>query len=258
MAETRKSIASADLLRVFARSFLIQASWSFDRMQSLGFAYALSPVLKRLYPDEGEYRSRLRLHMEYFNTQPYLASFILGAAARMEEDRASGRAGQTEVTALKNTLMGPLGALGDSLFWAGLKPACALIAVSLLMAGIPWAPLLFLVLYNSGHVWLRAELLLWGYRSSGDVLSLINRYRLTGAARLLKAVSLVVVGALVGMMPLWRPEFRPAFLPAGAAAVVWLLLTAVLVVLLRRGGSPVKLMLGLAAGCILLAYTGVV
>jgi mannose/fructose/N-acetylgalactosamine-specific phosphotransferase system component IID len=258
VTEKRKGIAPADLLQVFARSFLIQASWSFERMQSLGFAYALSPVLKRLYPDPGEYGSRLQQHMEYFNTQPYLAPFILGAVARIEEDRASGREGQTDGTVLKNALMAPLGALGDSLFWAGLKPVCALIAVSLLMTGVPWAPLLFLVLYNSGHVWVRAELLVWGYRSSGDVLSLINRYRLTSVARMCKTLSLVVLGGLFGMLPLWRPEFRPALLPAGFAAVFWLLLASALVVPLRWGGSPVKMMLGLAAGCILLASTGVV
>ncbi len=258
MNGNRKGIASVDLLQVFARSFLIQASWSFERMQSLGFAYALSPVLKRLYPDPEEYRSRLDLHMEYFNTQPYLASFILGAAARIEEERASGSGTQAEVSALKNTLMAPLGALGDSLFWAGLKPFCALIGVCLLMSGVSWAPLLVLVLYNGCHVWLRAELLVWGYASSGDVLSLINRYRLTTVARLFKAVSLVMVGALFGMVPLWRDEFKPLFLPAGASSVVWLLLAAILVVPLRSGGTPVKMMLGLAAGCILLAYTGVV
>ncbi len=48
-------------------------------MQSLGFAYAIEPVLRKLYPDQAEYESRLRIHLEYFNTQPYLASFILGA-----------------------------------------------------------------------------------------------------------------------------------------------------------------------------------
>ena len=34
-------IRGRDLIRVFLRSFLIQASWSYDRMQSLGFAYAV-------------------------------------------------------------------------------------------------------------------------------------------------------------------------------------------------------------------------
>jgi mannose/fructose/N-acetylgalactosamine-specific phosphotransferase system component IID len=76
----KRVIGTGDLLTVFWRSLLIQASWSYDGMQSLGFSYALLPVLKKLYPDRAEFEARLRLHMEYFNTQPYLAAFILGGS----------------------------------------------------------------------------------------------------------------------------------------------------------------------------------
>ena len=76
---------------------MIQASWSFDRMQTLGFAYAMLPALRRLYPNGDELTSRINLHLEYFNTQPYLASFILGAAVRLEEGRASGKIGRAHV-----------------------------------------------------------------------------------------------------------------------------------------------------------------
>src|SRR5512145_2536822 len=122
MTEGRQLIRPLDMISVFFRSFLIQASWSFDRMQSLGFAFAMLPVLRRLYPDPEGFLDRLKLHMEYFNTQPYLASFILGAAIRTEEDRASGRNRTADVSAIKNRLMAPLGALGDSFFWGALKP----------------------------------------------------------------------------------------------------------------------------------------
>lgn len=252
------TIRKIDLLKVFFRSFLIQASWSFDRMQSLGFAFAIMPALKRLYPERDEFASRLRQHMEYFNTQPYLASFILGASIRMEEKRSSGRSTAGDVSALKNTLMAPLGALGDSFFWAALKPLSVLIAVFLLMTGAWWAPILFLVFYNLWHVWLRAAVLLWGYRSSGDVVSLIARYRFTRVARIFKALALVVLGGTIGLFPLWRPEFRPAvpapgIITAGSAFLITLALAAVL----KKGGTPIKLMLGLAAISVALAYAGV-
>lgn len=96
-------------------------------MQSLGFAYAIEPVLKKLYPDRTEYEARLRLHLDYFNTQPYLASFILGAVVRMEQDRAAGKETGTDVQDLKTSLMAPLGALGDSFFWGSLKPFAVVI-----------------------------------------------------------------------------------------------------------------------------------
>lgn len=258
MNENQRTITTLDLLRVFLRSFLIQASWSFDRMQSLGFAYAIHPVLKRLYPDREEYRSRLNLHMEYFNTQPYLASFILGAAARMEQERASGRNRAVDVSGLKSALMAPLGALGDSFFWGALKPLSTVIAVAMLMTGAWWAPLLFLVLYNIWHIGLRAGVLVWGYESTGDAVALMSHYSFTKMAKLFKAVSLAVIGGILGMASIWRPELKLAVSPPGFVnAVAGLLITLVLVVVLRKGGSPVKLMLGLAAVCLALAYAGV-
>jgi PTS system mannose-specific IID component len=253
-----RTVTTLDLVRLFLRSFLIQASWSFDRMQSLGFAYAIQPVLRRLYPDPEEYRSRLELHLEYFNTQPYLAAFILGAAARMEQERAAGRERDADVSALKSALMAPLGALGDSFFWGALTPLAAVVAVALLLTGSWWAPVLFLVLYNTGHVGLRAGVLVWGFRSSGDAVALMDRYRFTKMAKLFKAVSLAVSGGIIGMAAIWRPEFKlPLFARGPLTTAAGLLITLVLVAVLKKGGSPVKLMLGLAAICLALAYAGV-
>lgn len=258
MVLSENMIKRPDLCRVFFRSFLIQASWSFERMQSLGFAYAMEPVLRKLYPDQEEYRSRVAVHLEYFNTQPYLASFILGAAAKLEEERASGRNRQADVSGMKGALMAPLGALGDSFFWGALKPLATVLAVAVLMTGGRWAPLLFLVLYNAWHLGLRAGVFLWGYRSAGDAVALMARYNFTRMARMFKAVALSVLGCIPGMITLWQPEFKPsASAPGPVLVLAGLLITLVLVVVLRTGGSPVKLMLGLAIVCLALAFAGV-
>ncbi|HSA77917.1 MAG TPA: PTS system mannose/fructose/sorbose family transporter subunit IID [Nitrospirota bacterium] len=259
MNDDRNKVETSEMLKVFWKSFLIQASWSFDHMQSLGFAYAIQPVLRKLYPDQAEYESRLRAHMEYFNTQPYLASFILGAVARMEQDRALGRNSSTDVLSLKTALMAPLGALGDSFVWGSLKPFSAVVAVSLLMADAWWAPIVFLILYNVVHVGLRAEMLFHGFISAGNAAELIARYHLTKMAKLFKAVSLTVLGGILGMLPTWRLEFKMDLpLPSAVSAFAGLVATLILVAILRRGGSPVKLMLGLAALCLALAYGGVI
>ncbi len=228
-------------------------------MQSIGFAYAIEPTLRKLYPDQGEYESRLRLHLEYFNTQPYLASYILGAAIRMEEDRAAGRTANGDISGLKTALMAPLGALGDTFFWGALKPLAAVVSVALFMTGYWWAPLLFLVFYNVWHVGLRAGMLFWGYRSRGDAVALMTRYSLMKTAKRFKLITLCVLGGILGMAPDWRPEFQPevtwSFVPM---ALSWLAVTMVLVAIIRRGVSPIKLMLGLAALCLALAYRGVI
>lgn len=246
------------LLRILARAFLLQASWSFERMQSLGFAYALAPALRRLYPDDTAFDERLRYHAEYFNTQPYLASFIIGAVVKQEEVRAAGKTAGDDIQPLKEALMGPLGALGDSFFWGSLKPLAAAIAAAMIIAGWWWGPLLYLVLYNLWHLGLRTGLLFWGYASAGDALALISHFNFTTWARLFKAVSLAVAGAIVGMMPLWGAEFRLEA-PASAPAIVSMGAgcTLLMLAVMRRGGSPIHLMLGLAAFCLALACLGV-
>jgi len=257
MAHSTAVIRTVDLLGVFWRSFLIQASWSYDRMQSLGFAFALIPVLRRLYPDPGRFAGRLAAHMEYFNTQPYLASFILGATARAEEKLASGRKTAADVDEIKKNLVAPLGALGDSFFWGSLKPFAASAAVAVLLTGAWWAPVLFLVLYNIVHVGLRFSLVFVGYETEGDVVALMSRYHFTKLARRYKVLSLAIVGCIVGTQTAWGPEFRAAWsVPSPLLAVAGLGLTLGMISLLRVGASPVKLMLGLAALCLLIAFGG--
>jgi PTS system mannose-specific IID component len=228
-------------------------------MQSIGFAYAIEPALRKLYPDPAEYESRIRLHLEYFNTQPFFASYILGAVIRMEEDRAMGRNAGDDVPGLKAALMAPLGALGDSFFWGALKPLAAVVAVALLMTGSWWGPLAFLVFYNTWHVGLRVGMLFWGYQSGGDAVALMTRHSLMKTAKRFKLITLTVLGGIIGMVPGWSPEFQP--MVSGSfllMALFWLAVTTALVAIFRRGGSPIQLMLGLAAFCLALAYAGVI
>ena len=228
-------------------------------MQSLGFAYAIEPVLKKLYPDAAEYEARLRCHMEYFNTQPYLASFILGAVVRMEEQVATSPTNE-DIAGLKSALMAPLGALGDSFFWGALKPLAAVVAVALIMTGYWWAPLLFLAFYNVWHLGLRAAMLFWGYASGGNAMALMARFNFMKMAKRFKVITLTILGGIIGMAPDWRPEFQPKdiTMPVLPLMVLWFIIVLALVAILRRGGSPIKLMLGLAVLCLALAYAGVI
>jgi PTS system mannose-specific IID component len=255
----RDTIGIPDLLAAFGRAFLLQASWSFDRMQTAGFAYAIEPVLKKLYSDPAEYESRVKLHLEYFNTQPYFASFILGAAIRLEQDRASARNAAADVSGLKDALMAPLGALGDSFFWGALKPMAAVAAVAVAMVGSWLAPILFLILFNIWHIGLRLGMLFWGYSSGGDAVALMARYRFTKMARRFKVMSLAMLGGILGMIPLWNAGFRPPWSDRPVALTLsGFFIALVLIAIMRRGGSPVKFMLGLAVICLVLAYTGVI
>jgi hypothetical protein len=71
-------------------------------------------------------------------------------------------------------------------------------------------------------------------------------------------LSLAVLGGILGLMPFWSTEFRPAFGNSNVVMASGLTITLFLVAIARRGGSPVKFMLGLAAICLALAYAGVI
>ncbi len=36
-------------IQVFIRSFFVQALWNYERMQNIGFAFAVEPFLRRAY-----------------------------------------------------------------------------------------------------------------------------------------------------------------------------------------------------------------
>lgn len=178
----RRTLAST-----FLRSFLIQASWNYRTMLGSGFAFALLPALRRLFRDDpAALEAAIRRHMEHFNAHPYLAGLALGAALKLEAEGEDPEA----VRRFKTAVRGPLGGLGDNLVWAAWLPATSLAALSLFWLGVPggWAVATFVVVYNVGHVALRA----WGFMAG------LSEGR--GVARSLGAASL----------PAWTERFRSA------------------------------------------------
>ena len=73
-------------MKTLLRSFFIQCSWNLERMQNLGFLYAIMPALKRVYPDSEDRKKAQLRHLDLFNSQPYMASPILGAVINLEKE----------------------------------------------------------------------------------------------------------------------------------------------------------------------------
>jgi PTS system mannose-specific IID component len=189
---TRGAIVSA-----FLRSFLIQGSWNYHTMLGSGFAFAMVPGLKKLHgSDPQRMDEALQRHLEHFNAHPYLSGVALGAALRLEADGADPET----VRRFKLAVRGPLGSLGDALVWAAWLPGVSVLALTLYWLGLPglWSAVVFLAVYNAGHVGLR----LWGFRIGLREGRMVGR-RLEQAdlarwtARLKEVVS-VLLGLLVG------------------------------------------------------------
>jgi PTS system mannose-specific IID component len=171
-------------LRVFLRSFAIQGSWNYRTLLGTGFAFALLPALRHIYRERAALHAAVDRHAALFNSHPYLAGIALGAVAKLEAEGAA----PDLIERFKAALRGSLGQLGDRLVWAGWRPACMLLALVLLLAGLPWWAALgsFLLLYNAGHVALRWWALRIGFESGRQVA---ERVRSTGLERLRERIA---------------------------------------------------------------------
>ena len=161
----RGKLSRGTLFAIGLRANLLQAAWNFERQQGIGWAFALAPALRRLYPDRAERLAKLAEHTAYFNTQPTLASLALGAAARAEEQQVATGADPAAMARLKAALGSTLAAMGDRLFWFSLRPFAA--AAGVLLAIVhperPWGALTLWALYALPHLGLRFVGVVWGY-----------------------------------------------------------------------------------------------
>ena len=71
-------LTKKELRATWWRSFFLQGSWTYERMQNVGWAFAMIPAIKKLYSSKEDRAAALKRHLEFFNTHPYVASPILG------------------------------------------------------------------------------------------------------------------------------------------------------------------------------------
>jgi len=180
-------VKKGDLTEMFLRSLFIQSSWNFRRMQNVGFAYSLIPLARRYRDNKERISGVLTRHIQSFNSHPYLTGAIIGSAARLEESSEDGNC--PEALRLKETLMAPYAAIGDPFFWGGLKPLSSVAGVILALEGLLVAPLFFLLVYNSIHIWIRLRGFIEGYLDGKGGISFLSAIDLPGKIRILKWVT---------------------------------------------------------------------
>lgn len=182
-------------LRMYLRSFMLQASWNFERLQNLGFFYLVLPGLRAVYGDDlpTEVRSQ---HSGYFNTHPYFAPLVAGTVLRLEERQARGLAATVDAETYKSMVMAPFAAMGDALFWGGVRPLAALIGLLFASQGSLWAPIVFLILFNLPHLIFRGGGLVLGYVQDLRSIETVQKCRLPDLAVRMKESTTILIGVL--------------------------------------------------------------
>jgi PTS system mannose-specific IID component len=236
------------LTRVFWRCLFLQAAWNRRGMQNLGFAYAIDPALRALYAEPARRAEALERHLRFFNCHPYMAAAILGGAIHHEERVAAGEEPGSGPLQYKQTLQGPLAAVGDGFFWTALRPFFGVLgAAGALLVGWP-AVVAALVAYNVIHFALRIRLFRAGYERGDGIVAEIARLELPVVADRLRAGGAAlagVAGALV-LLPAARAGGAPALLVAAAVAALGYVLLARGVPLLRAAWGAALVGAGVA------------
>lgn len=200
-----ESLDNKTLNKMAWRSMFLQASFNYERMQAGGWLYSILPGLKKIHKNKEDLSTSMKHNLEFFNCHPFLITFVMGIILSLEQKKSDVQT----IRALRVAAMGPLGGIGDAIFWFTLLPISAGIGANLSLQGSILGPIIFFVLFNVVHLGLRFGLMHWSYKVGVDGISKLtkNAKEFTRAATVL---GMIVVGALIASyvsVTLATPEY---------------------------------------------------
>jgi len=192
-------ITKQDLNKVFRRYLALNALNDYPGQMHNGYTFSMIPIIKKVYKDKEQQVAAMKRHMEYFNITPNIAGFALGISAAMEEKNAEDpEFNEDNINAVKTALMGPLSAIGDTLFPATLRILATSIVIGMASDGNVFAPILFLLLYNIPNFLARYYSLHYGYNMGADFLVKVEKSGIMDkASYVCSVVGLMAIGAMV-------------------------------------------------------------
>ena len=185
----------ATVIKIFLRSLFIHTTLNFRRMQNIGFALSIIPLVRQWHKRNKDVKEILLRHLQMFNTHPYFSASIIGSIVRLEIDCADNSV-VPDTVAVKQSLMGPYAAIGDNFFWGALRPFAALFAVVLAYTGLIVAPLVFLLIYTPAHIWVRCKGFIEGYRRGKQGFEFIRIIDLPRTAIKIRWCSILILAGL--------------------------------------------------------------
>ena len=200
MAENiEKKLTDKDLKSMYWRSTTLLGSFNFERMQSMGFCVTMIPAIKRLYSKKEDQAAALKRHLEFFNTQPWIGSTIMGVTAAMEQEKANGvDIDDATISGIKVGLMGPLAGVGDPIFWGTIRIVLAGLGASLAMNnGNLAGPIMFFLGINIARFLTRWYGLKYGYEKGTEIVGDMEGGVLQKLTQGASILGLFVMGSLV-------------------------------------------------------------
>ena len=186
-------------LVTYIRSLALQASWNGQRMQNMGLLTVMLRWLRTRPRDLNFDRVFCRRYYEFFNTNPYLANYLIGGLIRLEEDRARDPGNAVDpVGAFRDSLGRAFASLGDQLFWLGIRPALVMSLCLLALVGYTETVLMVVGLFAFLQLTLRWVSLGRGYELGMEIVDLLGNPLWHRAIKLARIAGAVATGLLTG------------------------------------------------------------
>ncbi|AYO31321.1 PTS system mannose/fructose/sorbose family transporter subunit IID [Biomaibacter acetigenes] len=252
-----KKLSRWDVIKSFwLWMFFSHSCYNYERLQAGAVAQYMAPILKKLYTSKEDISAGLKRHLTFFNTEPNVGAIIHGITIAMEEEKANGVPITDEgINAIKTGLMGPMAGIGDTITQGIITPILLALGISLAKEGNLAGPVIYTALISACIIgiayfgWMQGYI--QGRKAVEKILEggLINTV-ITGAG----VMGCMVLGALTGQ---FVSLSTPVVLTVGQTAiklqadildkivpkVLALLLTLGVLYLVRKGKSPVTVMI---------------
>lgn len=267
-------LSNKDLMQVYSRYIHLNGMNDYPGQMHGGFTYSMIPALKKIYKDDPEKRvDAYKRHMsEYFNATPYVCGLPMGVVLALEEENARDPEFDTStITGIKTALMGPLSAIGDTLFHATLRVIATAVVISLATQGNILGPILFLAIFNIPQLIVRWWTLKSGY-SMGT--KLLEQAESSGIMEKISYAASVIGLAAIGAMTAFNVNLTTALSIPNAAGgdpttiqslldtvmpkMLPLALVLICYALLRKKVNVIPLLLGLLVVGVVLALCGII
>ena len=261
-------------------SCFLQASFNYERMQACGWLWGILPGLQKIHTNKEDLKASMAHNLDFLNTHPFLVTFVMGIVLSLEQNKADTQT----IRSVRISAAGPLGGIGDALFWLTLVPITAgltanmamegqiigailFLTANMAMEGQIIGAILFLIIFNVVQFVVRFGLMYWSYGLGTKAVTLLtsNAKEFTRAASIL---GIFVVGGLianygattvrliVGDTQINIQSLLDGVLPK----LIPLLITLGIYVLIKKGWTPVRciiliLVVGIV-GCAFGIWTG--
>ena len=225
------------------RSCQLQACFNYERMQSVGWLWSMLPGLQKIHTNKEDLAASMTHNLDFLNTHPFLVTFVMGIVLSLEQNKADTKT----IRSVRISAAGPLGGIGDALFWLTLVPITAGLTANMAMEGQIIGAILFLLIFNVVQFIIRFGLMYWSYGLGTKAVTLLtaNAKEFTRAASIL---GIFVVGGLianygsttvrliVGETQINIQSLLDGVLPK----LIPLLITLGIYVLIKKGWTPVR------------------